>query len=247
MTAHNRASRLFLLALSLIACSDDAPTSLPGSPIPATPPLVPPIVLATTDVGVRIRVVTTGTDVDRDGYVVRIQLGYSGGIRDLPIGVNDSTLFTMKATPPWEGWFIRLIGLESNCWVGLPNTRQVAVRADAIPQLDYSVECIAPNHIRNYDRVSGHWPGNLSFHGNLSQRYVFRDDGLFRLQYTSDRFGFFEYLGAFTRSATGVLLLQYDGDSRWQATGTLRGDSLVVDYNDIMIHSDFEPGVFVRR
>jgi hypothetical protein len=229
-----------LLVMTLLACTGDEDP-------PATAPVIAPP--PTESFGVRVRVVTTGTDLDTDGYVVRIQRGYSaGGFDDVPIGVNGSVLFEVMQRPAPEGWFVRLTGIEPNCWVSLPNLRSVAPRSDSYPQLVYSVECISPSRVNIYERVTPHGAGSVSFHGSLSERYVLRQDGMFRLQYTSSRWGLFEYLGTFTQAPTDSPRLQYswDSDARWSGSAILRNDSLFVDYNDIMLLSDFEPGVFVK-
>ena len=233
-----------VLAMSLLGCTADGDRSGVAPNDPVSPPLIP----ATEEYGVRVRVVTGGTNLDPDGYIVRIQLGYSGGSQDVPIGVTDSVLFKVRQRPAAEGWFVRLIGLEPNCWVSLPNLRTIIPRPGIFSELTFSVDCVPHSSINGYDRVTAHWPGSVAFHGSLSERYVLRGDGSFRLQYTSGRFGFFEYLGTFKQSPGDSLKLhfEWDGDSRWSGTAILRNDSLFVDYNDIMIHSDFEPGVYVK-
>jgi hypothetical protein len=93
-----------------------------------------------------------------------------------------------------------------------------------------------------YDRVSP------SFIPGSSSRYVLYDDGTFRLQYVTPRFGFFEYPGKYSR-ADSVLTFKFDGWSvlgPWLADGIARGHSLIVKYNDIMLSNDFEDGEYVR-
>lgn len=82
----------------------------------------------------------------------------------------------------------------------------------------------------------------------LISRYVFYDDSTFGLQFSSQRFGYFEYTGR-VRRADSLVTFAFDGSSTagpWGATGTLYGDSLSVAYNDLMQHSDFVDGVYVR-
>ena len=79
----------------------------------------------------------------------------------------------------------------------------------------------------------------------LASRYVLYDGGTFGLQFVSARFSFFEYAGHYS-SMDSVLTFTFDGDSRWQATATMRGDSLVVTYNLMASLSDFLDGVYVR-
>lgn len=88
----------------------------------------------------------------------------------------------------------------------------------------------------------------VSYHGILREQYVLRGNGTFRLRYTSARWGVFEYPGTFTRSPSDSTHheLRWVGDARWSGTAILRHDSLFVDYNDVMIHSDFEPGAYAK-
>jgi hypothetical protein len=72
------------------------------------------------------------------------------------------------------------------------------------------------------------------------------DSTTYGLQFSSYNYGFFEYAGHYTGAASGELSLTFDAEHRWQATGTLRGDSLSVKYNDWAMLSDFIDGVYVR-
>lgn len=84
--------------------------------------------------------------------------------------------------------------------------------------------------------------------GGLEERYDVADDGTFRLQFLSARWGFFEYLGSYSR-AGAVLDLnfeEYNTAGEWRATGTLHGDCLTVEYNIVMWLADFRPGEYCR-
>lgn len=80
-------------------------------------------------------------------------------------------------------------------------------------------------------------------HGPLSSRYVLYDDGTFSLQFLSNRFGFFEYLGRHTLEGATLKLL-FSDDPRWDAVATLEAGRLTVQYNVIMMLSDFVDGVY---
>ena len=90
---------------------------------------------------------------------------------------------------------------------------------------------------------------SLAFHNSLiDSRYVFYDDNSFELQFVSGRFGFFTYTGRLRREDTRITF-DWDGWSvagPWGAVGTVRGDSLHVEYNLIMQHSDFLNGVYLK-
>lgn len=91
-----------------------------------------------------------------------------------------------------------------------------------------------------YDRVSpSSWEG--------ASRYVLYRNGNFSLQYAT--LGFFEYKGRYARTDS-VVVFDWDGWSSagpWGAEGVIAGDSLTVKYNDVMVWTDFEDGVYVRR
>ena len=77
-------------------------------------------------------------------------------------------------------------------------------------------------------------------------RFVLYDNGAFVLQYPS--LGEGGYRGGY-EDANGVLVFEWEGWSvagPWGATGTFKGDSLTVQYNEIMQWTDFEDAVYVR-
>jgi hypothetical protein len=90
-----------------------------------------------------------------------------------------------------------------------------------------------------YDRTSSSYiPGN--------SRYVIYDNGTFSLQYVTPAFGFFEYVGRYTRQDSAIAF-QFDANGgTWLADGIFAGDSLTVKYNEDMIKSDFEDGVYTQ-
>jgi hypothetical protein len=78
-----------------------------------------------------------------------------------------------------------------------------------------------------------------------TSRFVLYDNGAFVLQYPS--LGEGGYRGRYT-DANGVITFEWEGWSvagPWGATGTLKGDSLTVQYNLIMQLTDFEDAVYV--
>jgi hypothetical protein len=76
-------------------------------------------------------------------------------------------------------------------------------------------------------------------------RFVLYDNGAFVLQYVGLGGG---YRGGYTE-ANGVIVFEWEGWSAagpWGATGTVKGDSLTVQYNLIMQLTDFEDAAYVR-
>ena len=92
--------------------------------------------------------------------------------------------------------------------------------------------------------------GASAYHGGwLASRFVLFGDGRFTLQFSSPTWGFFEYGGRHAR-ADSAITFAFDGASiagPWLAAGTLSGDRLRVKFNDLMEHSDFVSGVYVRE
>jgi hypothetical protein len=73
-------------------------------------------------------------------------------------------------------------------------------------------------------------------------RFVLYDNGAFMLEYV----GLGQCRGAYT-DANGVITFEWEGWSTagpWGAIGTLKGDSLTVQYNVVMQMSDFEDAVY---
>jgi Tol biopolymer transport system component len=76
-----------------------------------------------------------------------------------------------------------------------------------------------------------------------TSRYVLYEDSTFGVQFGSS-YGFFEYPGKYSRADSVVSFLFDANAGRWTATGIVRGDSLIVIYNDEMHLDDFEDGVY---
>jgi hypothetical protein len=80
--------------------------------------------------------------------------------------------------------------------------------------------------------------------GAPSPRYVLLKDSTFALEYGSYQGGVIGYPGTYSR-ADSVIAFKFDisstaysgstAYSRWEATGTVRGDTLAVKYNDGML------------
>ena len=83
-----------------------------------------------------------------------------------------------------------------------------------------------------------------------NSRFVLYDNGAALLQYLPSRFGDGLYRGAYQDTNDVIkFLFEFQGrsiDSPWDdATGTLKGDSLTIQYHEGMQHSDFEDAVYV--
>lgn len=193
---------------------------------------------------VLLRTVTTGEELDPDGYTIQLR---ASATRAVPIGANDSLLISEKDLPPAVSWRVSVHGMPANCWSVSPNPVTLRLAADATTRIDFSVQCISSIALSGnvYHRVSPYHWSTLEFHGSLSERYILYENGAFRLEFSSAKYGDFGYPGFFSR-AQSVITFDFHDDGRWQSTGTLRGDSLFVQYNLIMGLSDFEDGMYVR-
>lgn len=101
-----------------------------------------------------------------------------------------------------------------------------------------------PSRTFTFDREMAYPVGDFT----RRSRVVLYDNGAFGLHYPSLAY---VYRGAY-RNADGVLMFLFDWsmgrsvDEPWDdATGILQGDSLALQYDDIMQHSDFENAVYV--
>ena len=124
-------------------------------------------------------------------------------------------------------------------WVHFtPATHRVAVSA-AIDGAAGSVVLFrtVPRPLGVYSRIS---PASVCGGGSSCEEYTLFPDNTFVLRYPQG----FAYEGIFSR-LDSVFSLSFR-EAAWHATGTLRGDSLVVVYNAHASLSDFEDGTFVR-
>jgi hypothetical protein len=125
-------------------------------------------------------------------------------------------------------------GLGSDVVVGFRTSRRTPLpRPDSFPP--------APASALTYNRANEH-----TIPSGARSRYVLYEDSSFALQYLQSS-GFFEYTGRYSRASERIDF-DFDGSGSagpWQATGTIRGDSLVITYNLLMQLDDFENGVYV--
>ena len=83
-----------------------------------------------------------------------------------------------------------------------------------------------------------------------NSRFVLYENGALVLQYPPSSYGDRTFRGQY-REANGILmfLFEFQGrsvDDPWQdAIGTLRRDSLTVEYKESMQHADFENAVYI--
>lgn len=82
-----------------------------------------------------------------------------------------------------------------------------------------------------------------------NSRFVLYDNGAFVLQYPPSSLGDGAFRGQYRDASGGIMFLfEFQGriifDPWDDATGTLKGDSLTVQYEESMQHADFEDAVY---
>lgn len=225
-----------VLALTL-SCSREALQPLePQPPAPQPPAPRPP-----TTGTIIVTVATSGAALDPDGYLVTIDRG-SG--KRVPINARETF-----PDVPASRHTVELLGLTPGCLTSDGPLRVIDLAVGATVEVHFTVACAPPTGSRKvYVGTDGMYDFFNSTHGKLTSSYVLHEDGAFALQFSSLRYGDFEYLGRYTRTDT-LITFSWEGWSiagEWGATGILRGDSLSVRYNLIMSLTDFIDGVYVR-
>jgi hypothetical protein len=89
----------------------------------------------------------------------------------------------------------------------------------------------------------------VGYHGGLvASRYVFYEDSTFALQFSSPRFGLFEYDGRYSRTDSKIELGFFGSNTAgpWNATADLNGGEMRVTYNSVMSMADFVDGLYVQ-
>jgi hypothetical protein len=191
--------------------------------------------------GVYVSVVVLGGRVDATQYVV--DLDGVVAVKKILDSVSTSVQFSDVA-PGMHVVHLRLN--ETKCFLSGPDGRPVAVSSGVNVVVVFTIMCGADPIL--YNRITPHANTTTDFHGGLlAERLVVYVNGIFRLQYTSGRFGDFEYAGTYTSSSPSRLQLAFSDDGRWQAVGTFDANGcLTVAYNLMMALSDFEDGTFCR-
>ena len=145
------------------------------------------------------------------------------------------------------GAIVVLFVLAAACGSSGPTAPTVASQASAFPSP-------TPPPATEFPPLSGPsrtfvFDRELSYRVNdytKKSRFILYDNGAFVLQFPSVGEG--GYRGGY-EGADGVIAFQWEGWNvvgPWGATGTLKGDSLTVRYNDVMLWTDFEDAVYVR-
>ena len=99
-----------------------------------------------------------------------------------------------------------------------------------------------PAHI--YQETGSLYSFIYVMHGLLISRYVLYDDGTFELQFA----GMPGYTGRYTRADSSVDFTWdgWSGAGPWGSTAFVRDDDLTVQYNNVMLMTDFMDGTYHR-
>ena len=149
-------------------------------------------------------------------------------------------------TTVWRGALLVLLMLSAACGSSGPTsptgTSQPAAVPSPAPQRGISAPPLSgPSRTFVFDRELSYRVRDYT----KNSRFVLYDNGAFVLQYPT--LGEGGYRGGY-EDAHGVITFEWEGWSTagpWGATGTLKGDSLTVQYNETMQHTDFEAALYV--
>ena len=108
----------------------------------------------------------------------------------------------------------------------------------------------APGVGRLYGEAVPVYQALYDYHGGfLLSHYTLCDNGTFELAFESGRFPPFDYIGKYSQSDSDVAFNFVDSDlaGAWTATARLRGDTMIVEYNFVMMMADFVNGPYLRQ
>ena len=92
-----------------------------------------------------------------------------------------------------------------------------------------------------YQFLSGRFSRPVA-HNTSTSQYVLYDNGAFALQFASPPS---QTTGIYQQEAARITL-RFASTSQWEATATLNGNKLEVQYNDVMQGADFEDADYRR-
>lgn len=183
----------------------------------------------------RVAVAVFGTMPDLDGYLVGLSTGGQSDPASQTVDAAGGAVFFRNLSPGTHS--VRLESLAANCAVEGDNPLPSTVLAGKTTLVQLAVLCPASLETEVFKLVS---------QDSFAERFFIEVDGTFGLDFGDTSTSSAEFLGTYSREGT-VLVFDFEGSSilgPWQATGTLAGDCMTVDYNDAMEIVDFEDGQF---
>lgn len=217
---------LALAALAALGCDDDA--AAPVDPMPAPePPVAEP-----TPAGAVVPVAVFGTRPDPDGYVVVLRAEDGDEVATREVEPEGGRARFGDLAPGL--YAVSVESVAEGCTVEGENPRPFEARRGEISRLEYDVSCPGPDVIEVYRRTTSEHPAD---------RYFLDEDGTFVLDV-----GPAEYSGTYILVEPDArLFFDFDASASaggWSAEGFLSGDCMRVEYNIVMILSDFANGEF---
>lgn len=193
----------------------------------------------------RVNIGVFGTMPDLDGYLVGVSTdgqsdpasrtvdaaGGSAFFRDLSLGTHS----------------VRLESLAANCSVDGDNPLASTVVAEKTTLVRLAVLCPASLSTQIFTHVSGDASA-------FAKRYFLEEDGTFALDFGRTHTSSAEWIATYTRDDMTFVFDFGTGDfgELLEATGTLAGDCLTIDYNDALQSysftgsTDFVDGEYCR-
>jgi TolB protein len=201
-----------------------------------------------------VSITVTGTSPPREGYTLVVSIEEEGDLPAQTLEPGGGTV-DFPDVPPGDH-SVRLDSLAANCSTEGSTTRPFSVMPEDTTGIEFKIFCPGPENVAGvFERVSPFSEEMLEYHGSLSSRYVIEDDGTFSLQYQSANYDYFEYLGTWSIVDAGLIFV-FDGISArygpsgrevsGEAIATLSADCLTVEYNIVMVLSDFQDGEYCQ-
>lgn len=181
----------------------------------------------------------------------------AGGVRLLTGGTEVNASVGLLPDQPWIAELVPASELEPGTTYELQIATDIRdLDGDALAE-PVTVTFTTEGEPRPGTALSGTYPrvSPWTYHG--TSRFVLREDGRFTLEFRNVRdratwrYEDMTYGGTYFATESGIRL-DFEASPSWQATATLRGDSLIVRYDPAM-HSeplpayiDFEDGVYLQ-
>lgn len=222
---------LALAALAAFGCDEDV--VVPVDPMPPTepPPSEPPTADPTAAEAV-VPVAVFGTRPDPDGYVVVLRAEDGDEVAAREVEPEGGTARFGDLAPGL--YAVSVESVAEGCTVEGENPRPFEARRGEISRLEYDVSCPGPDVIEVYRRTTSEHPAD---------RYFLDEGGTFLLDTGPGDYG-----GTYiVVEPEARIFFDFDASAsagRWSAEGLLSGDCMRVEYNAVMILSDFANGKF---
>ena len=138
---------------------------------------------------VLVRTVTTGPELDPDGYTIIL------GSRQEQIGANDSLLIDELTIAANHS--VALQGVATNC---VSSSVPLSLEENVTTRVELVVRCFVRIPAGVYERISPFSDWWISYNGTLSERYVIHQDGVLELQWIGGNWGPYQATGTYSQA-----------------------------------------------